>query len=363
MNRIVYWIIKKGCLKMTRKSQIVSVMTFLIMYVFFTLAGYAHAIRDIPDNNLAYPVLFVSNLGTETKTASGFYLNTEKSIYFVTARHVLFENAFVKIKDESIGKLEIPGQLRHRITYDKRNKLLIYGGVMSQEEKDALIKDAGNNSQYINAIKKLYKDSQKLRLVSTIATLLSYSKKGNDKTEIELQLKKLFDEGQIKYHPSQDVAVVKIGSLGNPVGDMRRARPINGVKKLSGSEEIWGLDKKNIKLFDDVLISNEIFSFGYPSSLSQYPPLNIKMPLLRKGITAGKNEVNKIIIIDCPSYYGNSGGLVIEKEQTQLFETKFNAIGVVSSLVPFIKGSPENFENSGYSIAVPMDPVLELIEE
>ena len=60
------------------------------MYGVLTLAGYAHARRDIPDDNLAYPVLFVSSVGTKTKTGSGFYMNTDKSIYFVTARHVLY---------------------------------------------------------------------------------------------------------------------------------------------------------------------------------------------------------------------------------------------------------------------------------
>jgi hypothetical protein len=349
---------------MTRRPQVLSVMTLLIMCGFLTLAGYAHAVRDIPDDNLVYPVLFVSNVGTKTITASGFYLNTEKNVFFVTARHVLFDNASVKVEDMSIENLgKVPSQLGHRIAYDKKDRLLIYAGVMSQEERDALIKNAGNDSNYVNAIKELYKGSQKLRLKSTVATLFSYSGKGNDKTEIELQLRKLFDEGQIKYHPSQDVASVKIGSLKSSVGAVQMIRPLDGVKKLSGSKGITGLTKNNIKLFDDVLISNEIFSFGYPSSLSQYPPLNIRMPLLRKGIIAGKNETNKIIIIDCPSYYGNSGGLVIEREETTLFEKKFMAIGVVSALVPFIKGNHEDFENSGYSIAVPMDPVLELIEE
>ena len=43
--------------------------------------------RDIPDDNLAYPVLISrDNKGV----ASGFYLNNGKEVYFVTAKHVLF---------------------------------------------------------------------------------------------------------------------------------------------------------------------------------------------------------------------------------------------------------------------------------
>src|ERR1700693_3163928 len=45
--------------------------------------------RALPDDNLAYPVL-VQIPGVEE--ASGFYVNTSTSEYFVTAKHVLFDN-------------------------------------------------------------------------------------------------------------------------------------------------------------------------------------------------------------------------------------------------------------------------------
>lgn len=61
-------------------------------------------------------------------------------------------------------------------------------------------------------------------------------------------------------------------------------------------------------------------------------------------------------------YYGNSGGLVLEVEQVS-GEIHFQAIGVVTNLIPFQLAGDESFQNSGYSVAVPMDFVFELLSE
>lgn len=90
--------------------------------------------------------------------------------------------------------------------------------------------------------------------------------------------------------------------------------------------------------------------------------LDIKLPLLRKGIIAGKNTVLKIIVLDSPVYQGNSGGLVLEVER-ECGQENYKAIGVITNLVPFTKDDSEKFQNSGYSVAVPMDSVLELISD
>jgi hypothetical protein len=47
------------------------------------------SLRAIPDDNLAYPVFVVAG----STTGSGFYISTEKEIFFVTAKHVLFDLA------------------------------------------------------------------------------------------------------------------------------------------------------------------------------------------------------------------------------------------------------------------------------
>ena len=116
-------------------------------------------------------------------------------------------------------------------------------------------------------------------------------------------------------------------------------------------------------------MSNDIFIFGYPNSLGEKGQLDRSRPLLRKGIVAGKNDLNKSIIIDCPVYQGNSGGLVVERWQESITAYLASMIGVVSGFVPFIdRLESEAFgygnttvENSGYAVVTPIDRVLEMI--
>jgi len=135
---------------------------------------------------------------------------------------------------------------------------------------------------------------------------------------------------------------------------------------------ILGVSLDAVKHFDDVLIANTIYTFGYPTSIgikeiSQIDPLR---PLLRFGIIAGTNPSRKTIILDCPSYPGNSGGPVLEVDQVDLVNRRFQVIGVVSQFVPFAetwinithKYQNLTISNSGYAVAVSMDPVLELIK-
>ena len=76
-----------------------------------------------------------------------------------------------------------------------------------------------------------------------------------------------------------------------------------------------------------------------------------------------------MIVLDVPLYKGNSGGPVLEVEQVSAFEVRFPVIGVVSQFIPYaeewvnVKHGYSNIQisNSGYSVAIPMDSVLELI--
>jgi len=132
---------------------------------------------------------------------------------------------------------------------------------------------------------------------------------------------------------------------------------LDGVKKIQGGG-IFGVGNDNYKLFKDVYVGNTVYVFGYPSSITRTNPwLDIGIPLLRKGIIAGVNKTIKSIILDCPVFGGNSGGLVLEVER---YSTGFSsrAIGIVTDYVPYQK---ESHENSGYSVVVPMDFVEELI--
>ena len=282
---------------------------FFTVVVIAVSASAVYAQRAIPVDHLAMPVLITLGNGD---FGSGFYLETKDAVYLVTAKHVLF-------------------------------------------------------------------DPKTEQLVSDSLELLSYSidpsEMGSNRVSVDLKL--LQANGGIKPHPSEDVVVVKlfIPTIvnGNPMlvegrrtfsaqqGVLIRATTKKGLQNV-------GLDA--VATFDKVQTGNDVIVFGYPNSLAlqQLHQLDPNRPLLRKGMVAGTNQERRSIILDCPVYFGNCGGPVLEIDKTDAFRTDWRIIGVVSQYVPFIQTAGSQtvgmqiMSNSGYSIATPMDFVLELIK-
>lgn len=256
--------------------------------------------RALPDDNLAYPVLITIKNGT----GSGFYVNNKTAIYLVTAKHVLF--------DLTTGKL-----------------------------------------------------------LDTTVELLSYSKDLSDTTPNSFTVDTaVLGVNNIITHPSQDIAVLKIASVNKSVSvnnvDQYEMFVLPGVTgHTSAKAGILSVGLDTIKTFNEVLTGNEVIVLGYPTSLGlqTMPQIDSHRPLLRKGIVAGLNPRTRSIILDCPVYFGNSGGPVIEVDPGGLGH-KFRIIGVISQYVPYADGGKTFFimANSGYSVATPMDYVLELIK-
>lgn len=260
--------------------------------------------RIIPEDNLAYPVLIKLGSGG---TGSGFSLKTDEKAFLVTAKHVLF-NEKGALRSETIS-------------------LVLQN------------KDVNDDSTTIYAV-----DLLKSKLLK---------------------------------HKSADVAVVEIGSI--------KDNPKTGGFSLVYGEGVEALQQgltgtifvnanTATKELQDVLISNDVFLYGYPGSLGlkDSPQFDYNKPLLRKGVVANVYKAAGTIIIDCPAYYGNSGGPVVEVEivsTPQGLAFSHKVIGVVSQLIPFVeewenkRSKQVNVEvsNSGYSVAVAMDKVFELI--
>jgi hypothetical protein len=129
-----------------------------------------------------------------------------------------------------------------------------------------------------------------------------------------------------------------------------------------------GLAPEAVRKSEDVTLSNDVFLFGYPTSLGRSDQLDKSTPLLRTGIVAGKTKDGRFVI-DCPVYFGNSGGLVIEvrRQNTQSY---YMGIGIAAEMIPFVEElwskqfnaqTGIRYENSGYSIVEPMDRILELL--
>lgn len=273
----------------------------LVAIMILSLAGTMFgANRAIPDDNLAYPVLITLKNGS---TGSGFFVNSTKAIYLVTAKHVLFDPVTQKLLDASVE-------------------------------------------------------------------LLSYSKNLADSTRnvVILDLSILQNNGNIKPHPSQDVVAVEISTVVSSAGQSGTSSPLPGVTLVALAKGgLVGVGLDTIKPFEQVLTGNEVMVFGYPTSLglAQFQQIDPHRPLLRKGIVAGTNPATRSIIIDCPSYFGNSGGPVVELDR-EAFQTHLSVIGVISQYVPFADAGRSNtfmiLSNSGYSIVTPMDYVLDLVK-
>jgi hypothetical protein len=270
------------------------------------LIGRGFAQRAIPDDNLAYPVLISL---ADNSSGSGFFLNSASAVYLVTAKHVLFKER---------PKQEINPQ-----------------------------------------------NPDPLELRSGKATLVCYSKDPSDPTKnvFTLDLSALETAGNIKRNPTQDVVVVKMMAL---QGTM--SKPFPGVTILNLAKAgILGVAPENVKTFNQTLTGNDVLIFGYPGSigLQNLPQIDYQRPLLRKGIVAGTNPAQQSLILDCPAYHGNSGGPVVEIDREVLM-TKFTIIGVVIQLIPFNQTEGSDtialLGNSGYSVAAPMDFVLELLK-
>jgi S1-C subfamily serine protease len=258
--------------------------------------------RAIPETNLRIPILLKFNTGS---SGSGFNIRTEKSLYFVTAKHVLANEK---------------GELH------------------------------GNS-----------------------ATLTAYSGDLTDSTPtiIELDLDILQKNSKITLHPTRDVAVVELGSSNPDIEN--NFNLTDGVKVISTAKTgvVW-TPLSGVSDYDKVLVSNPVYIFGYPSSIGMQdsPQFDYNRPLIRKGIVASKYEKADTIILDCPVYYGNSGGPVIQEEEISLGNRQFQIIGVVSQFVPYVENWVNNKNNmvnttvlnSGYSVAVSIDSVMELIK-
>jgi len=275
--------------------------------------------RAIPDDNLAYPVLInltdcSSNIATIK--ASGFFLNTGSVFYLVTARHVLF-----------------------------------------------------NESERVQP-------NQARPLQCRKAELLSYSKNPKEKQQnrIQLDLQSLNEGGKVKAHATRDVAVVQIGviKLGNAKASTTGAlEPLIGVQITQYAPSgLLSVGMDTVKKLSEVLTADDVYVLGYPSAIGiqQSPQVDYNAPLIRKGIIAGINDANKTVVLDCLTFHGNSGGPVLEVTRQGLGAT-FSVIGVVSQYVPVtetwvnatLNYSYFQIHNSGYSIAEPMDMVLDLI--
>jgi hypothetical protein len=293
----------------TRPKRHFGVAALLAGVFIFVFVDQVLARRAIPDDNLAYPVLITLKTPKTMSRGSGFYLNTNNAMYLVTAKHVLA---------------------------------------------------AG-----------LDPDPETHKVPDADVELLSYSQDPANPTKIwmTVNLPMLRASGDVRAHQSQDVVVVKLATADSPAqsGGARHVSWLPGVieRQQSADAGVVGVPLEGVKTFDQVLVGNDAIIYGYPVSLGlpTNPQFDSLRPLLRKALIAGKDAQKRSIIVDGPVYKGNSGGAVFELEPDGL-QYHLWLVGILTEFVPLVEGT-DDFAirfNSGYSVAKPMDFVLELIK-
>lgn len=274
-------------------------MKIYISILFLVTVNFCYGQYSIRQDLLNRTVLII--LGNNS--GSGFLYKDSVATYLITAKHVLFES----IKDK-------------------------------------------NGKEYL----KFRKDSIKV---------ITYPNE-YDKSEpyiLNFDLQCLSKDGNIKYTQQRDVVVIKIGqSVQKPYDGTLYSSCLD--RNGSKPSRINVFNFKQICLVDSVLIGNDVFIFGYPTSLGlvNFPQYNFFRPLLRKGALAGRDLSLKNIIIDCPSYPGNSGGPVL-----MFKDNSTTLIGIVIQFIPYEDLSKKDpiLSNSGYSVVEPMDIIMELITQ
>ena len=119
--------------------------------------SHAFGERAIPDDNLAYPVMVtLKPKNGPAMGGSGFYLNNPDTLYFVTAKHVIFPPPNSQLVDAELELMsyskELSAQGRVIITASL-SKLNVGGNIRAHEHRDvAVIKIATINRIASNTI-------------------------------------------------------------------------------------------------------------------------------------------------------------------------------------------------------------------
>lgn len=207
-------------------------------------------------------------------------------------------------------------------------------------------------------------DFQKSSLYSDTALFISYKKNSqkDSRDSFKVSLMTAYKSGMLKYDILNDVAIVKFA--------LTKGRGINYlpfVTKLTSTNTYLNpFEIHQVKKISEITTMAEIYTVGYPKSLSLNINFDYNRPLIRHGILAGIDLIKNKIIADCPTYQGNSGGMVFE---TNKISGEIFLIGLVSQFVPFEEHwkneaygySNTNIYNSGYTVVSPVDAILSQI--
>lgn len=150
-----------------------------------------------------------------------------------------------------------------------------------------------------------------------------------------LDLGVLSNSNEVRAAVDRDIALVRLQEH-NPA-NRDQIRDLPGFQWVS-KDRGWNVIPGDQVLVREAAVPGaDVFMFGYPTSLTAgianlFDPTT---PLIRKGIVSELSTRSAAIVIDCPAYFGNSGGPVIQVTKADFISTHFHLIGIVSGFIPF----------------------------
>lgn len=213
-----------------------------------------------------------------------------------------------------------------------------------------------------------------LRLVDTSLWIVYYNEDpfSSKADSIQVNLLSAFKQRDLIFDPENDIAILAFAKMqgftssGNP-----RFSYTSSATKLTPLAP-GGMSDKLFLNFDQVDVGDDCLLIGYPSSLqlNSKDDYDFNRPLLRKGAISGKDKSKKTIIIDCPSYQGNSGGPVFSSPIYS--SSNVGLIGIVSRSILHVENLESkyfkaivsvNLYNSGYTVIIPIELARPLMKK
>jgi|GEM_PF-756191 len=236
----------------------------------------------------------------------------------------------------------------------------------SGESGSGFVAEGYSNQWFVTAKHVLFNPDGTLKSDSGI--FHSFSSYGtNNQIRLSIDFQRALVAKSLLSHSTHDVAVCLIST------DFDETRVLLSpyAKRMdTSSASIIRPEPGMVGRFHQARVGRQVYMLGFPRSLGlkQLTQLDYEQPLLRGGIVAGTNPNKRTIIIDCASYFGNSGGPVVQIEDGAKGRSQV-LIGLVSEYIPLVDiavgktHQSVELSNSGYTVVEPMDFVYELIEQ
>ena len=213
----------------------------------------------------------------------------------------------------------------------------------------------------------------RISLVDSSALLIYYvgDPYSSKPDSIMINLSKASKQGDLLFDPVNDIGILVIAKIngytasGGPKFTYQSST--NKLTKMASG----GISKDLCLEFNKVDVGDDCLILGYPASLqaNSTNDFDFNRPLLRKGAISGKDKLKGTIIVDCPSYQGNSGGPVFSSSVYE--QSNIGLIGIVSRSIlqaeqlesSYYKTTVSvNFSNSGYTVIIPIEYALTLMK-